>query len=262
MPAVLPRRVRYHLPAQPTSQGTAELADDGSLRVLEGASAAHLDDVVLLPPVTPSKVIGVGLNYRAHAREMNKKLPQEPLLFLMPATAVIASGQSIVRPSGFERVDFEGELAIVFGKRARHVRAEQAHEVIAGYCCCNDVTVRDLQLRDVQYTRAKGFDTFAPLGPCLAATDGQPVSAAFDPQALRITTRVDGELRQDSSTADMIFSIGEIVAAVTRVMTMLPGDVITTGTPPGVGQAEVGATIEIEIEGIGTLRNSVVAEAL
>lgn len=253
------RRVRYHLPELPTSIGSAELAEGGVLRGCNGAAAAHLDEVVLLPPVMPTKVIGVGLNYRAHAREMNKALPSEPLLFLMPATAVIASEQPIVRPSGFERVDYEGELAIVFGQRARHVPAERAHEVIAGYCCCNDVTVRDLQQRDVQYTRAKGFDTFAPLGPCLLVTDGKP-PAGFDPQALHITTRVDGVVRQDSSTADMIFSIGEIVATVTRVMTMLPGDVITTGTPPGVGQAEVGATIEVEIEGIGTLRNAVVAE--
>lgn len=247
------RSIRYHLPSDPSAIGRAELGEGGALDAIEGCSARSIDDVVLLPPVVPTKIVGVGLNYRAHAQEMGKPLPKEPLLFLMPASAVIASHQPIVRPAGFERVDYEGELAIVFGKRARYVPADRATEVIAGFACFNDVTVRDLQQRDVQYTRAKGFDTFAPLGPCLA-------SGLADPQALAITTRVNGEIRQQSSTADMIFSIGEIVAAVTRVMTMYPGDVIATGTPPGVGQAEVGATIEVEIEGIGTLVNTVIEE--
>ena len=248
------RFVRYHLLDDLTRSGRARLGDDDSLETLEGPSAETLAEVRLLPPVTPSKIVGVGLNYRAHAKEMGKKLPTEPLLFLMPATAVIASGEPIVRPRGFERVDYEGELAVVFGKKARHMPAESAHEVIAGYCCFNDVTVRDLQKRDGQYTRAKGFDTFAPLGPCLA-------TGLDDPQDLRLETRVDGELRQSSSTADMIFDIGTIVETVTRVMTMLPGDVIATGTPPGVGQAEAGATVEISIEGIGTLRNPIIDEA-
>ncbi|MCK5797170.1 MAG: fumarylacetoacetate hydrolase family protein [Deltaproteobacteria bacterium] len=248
------RFIRFHLPNDPAAVGRAELEEDGSLRPIEGALAHHLDEVSLLPPATPTKIIGVGLNYHAHAREMGKALPNEPLLFLMPSTAVIASGASIVRPRGFERVDYEGELAMVFGRRARNIRAEDASDVIAGYCCLNDVTVRDLQGRDVQYTRAKGFDTFAPLGPCLAT--GLP-----NPQALEITTRVDGKVRQRGNTADMIFDLGTIVATVTRVMTMLPGDVITTGTPPGVGQARVGATIEVEIEGIGILRNVVGEEA-
>jgi 2-keto-4-pentenoate hydratase/2-oxohepta-3-ene-1,7-dioic acid hydratase in catechol pathway len=249
------RFVRYHLPADPGAIGRAVLGEGGALHTLEGPRVSSLEQVTLLPPVIPSKVIGVGLNYRAHAEEMGKALPEEPLLFLMPATAVIASGEAIMRPRGFERVDYEGELAIVFGQRARRVPAAQAHEVIAGFCCCNDVTVRDLQKRDGQYTRAKGFDTFAPLGPCLTTGIG-----LADAQALRIETRVDGETRQSSTTADMIFSIGQIVETVTRVMTMLPGDVITTGTPPGVGQAKPGATIEIEIEGIGVLRNTVVDE--
>lgn len=249
------RLVRYHLRGDVSALGRAVLGDDDALSPVEGPSVSSLEQVTLLPPVTPSKVVGVGLNYRAHAEEMGKALPAEPLLFLMPGTAVIASGESIVRPRGFERVDYEGELAIVFGQRARRVPAAQAHEVIAGFCCCNDVTVRDLQKRDVQYTRAKGFDTFLPLGPCLAT--GISLDEA---QALQIETRVDGETRQSSSTSDMIFSLGQIVETVTRVMTMLPGDVITTGTPPGVGQAEVGATIEIEIEGVGLLRNTVVDE--
>ncbi|PID38832.1 MAG: 2-hydroxyhepta-2,4-diene-1,7-dioate isomerase [Proteobacteria bacterium] len=238
--------------ADVSATGRAVLGDDGELSAVEGPRVSTLEEVTLLPPVTPSKVVGVGLNYRAHAQEMGKALPAEPLLFLMPASAVIGSGDEIVRPRGFERVDYEGELAIVFGKRARGVPAAHAHEVIAGFCCCNDVTVRDLQRRDVQYTRAKGFDTFLPLGPCL--TTGIDLPRA---QALQIETRVDGQTRQSSSTSDMIFGIGQLVETVTRVMTMLPGDVITTGTPPGVGQAEIGATIEIEIEEIGVLRNTV-----
>lgn len=232
--------------------GRAELVDASTLRALEGPSVSHLEQVELLPPVTPSKIVGVGLNYRAHAEEMGKDLPKEPLLFLIPSTAVIASGEAIVRPGGYERVDYEGELGVVIGKRARNVSREHAMQVVAGFLCVNDVTVRDLQRRDVQYTRAKGFDTFAPLGPCLAE--------GLDPSNLQLVTRVDGEIRQRSCTSDMIFSVAELIEAVTRVMTMLPGDVISTGTPPGVGQAHVGSTIEVEIEGIGTLRNPVIAE--
>jgi 2-keto-4-pentenoate hydratase/2-oxohepta-3-ene-1,7-dioic acid hydratase in catechol pathway len=247
MPDII-RIVRYRLDGQ---DGRAELLDGGKLRPLEGPAAATLAGVELLAPVQPSKIVGIGLNYRAHAAEMGKKLPDEPLMFLKPPSAVLDPGRPIVRPRGYERVDFEGELAVVFGRRAHRVPASRAHEVIAGYCCCNDVTVRDLQIKDVQYTRAKGFDTFAPLGPCLAS--------GLDPTRLRIVTRVDGQVRQSSSTADLIFSVPQLVEAVTAVMTMLPGDVISTGTPPGVGQVEPGSTVEIEIEGIGTLSNPVVA---
>lgn len=250
---IIPRRriVRYQL-TPGGSVGRAELHDDGSLNTLEGPSAATLRDVILLPPVVPTKIIGVGLNYRAHAAEMDKRLPEEPLFFLKPPTAVIASGEAIVRPAGFERVDFEGELGVVIGQRARRIRREDAMHFIAGYLCVNDVTVRDLQRRDVQYTRAKGFDTFAPLGPCLAE--------ALDPRDLSLCTRVDGIVRQRSSTADMIFDVPSLVEALTRVMTLLPGDVISTGTPPGVGQIVPGSLIEVEIEGIGVLNNPVVSE--
>jgi 2-keto-4-pentenoate hydratase/2-oxohepta-3-ene-1,7-dioic acid hydratase in catechol pathway len=243
------RTVRYRCQGR---EGRAELLEDGRLRTLEGAAAHDLHEVELLAPVSPSKIVGIGLNYRAHAAEMKKNLPDEPLMFLKPPSALLSPGQPIIRPAGYARVDFEGELAIVFGKTARRVTASRALEVVAGYSCLNDVTVRDLQVKDVQYTRAKGFDTFAPLGPCLAT--------GLDPSDLRIVTRVDGIVRQSSSTADMIFSIPELIEAVTRVMTMLPGDVIATGTPPGVGQLEPGATVEIEIEGIGVLRNPIVAE--
>ncbi len=201
----------------------------------------------------PSKVVGVGLNYRAHAEEMKKPLPDEPLLFLKPSSAIIGPGAPIVRPPGYARVDFEGELAIVIGRRAHRVAASKALDYIAGYTCCNDVTVRDLQKKDVQYTRAKGFDSFCPVGP--------RVVAGLDPSNLRITTRLNGQVRQDSTTADLIFSVPAIVAFVSRVMTLEEGDVITTGTPPGVGNLEPGDVVEIEIEGIGILSNPVVAES-
>ena len=246
---MITRIIRYR---RDGAVGRAELLEGGVLRVLEGAVADHLEQVQLLAPVTPSKIVGVGLNYRAHAAEMGKKLPDEPLLFLKPSTAVLDPGAPIIRPGGYQRVDYEGELAVVFGQRARRVPAAAWRSVVAGFCCANDVTVRDLQAKDVQYTRAKGFDTFAPLGPCLAV--------GLDPAALQLTTRVNGQVRQSSSTTDMIFSVPQLIEAVTRVMTMLPGDVISTGTPPGVGQAEVGSVIEVEIEGIGVLRNPVVGE--
>ncbi len=243
------RFIRYLYQEQ---EGWAELLEQDRLLVREGPEVTRLEEVELLPPVNPTKIIGIGRNYRAHAEELQNELPVEPLMFMMPSTAVIASGQPIIRPGGYERVDYEGELAVVFSQRARNIPACDAAKVIAGYSCFNDVSVRDLQARDGQFTRAKGFDTFAPLGPCLA-TD-------IDPFNLRIRTRVDGETRQDSSTAKMIFSIPKLVEAVTRVMTMLPGDVIATGTPAGVGQIMPGSLIEIEIETIGVLQNPVIAE--
>ena len=233
-------------------EGGARLRPGGALEVITGPEVERLEDVELLPPVAPTKIIGIGLNYREHAREMGKKLPEEPMMFLMPSTAVIGPGQAIVLPPGYARIDYEGELALVFGERCRNVPAERAFEVLAGFSCFCDVSVRDLQKRDVQYTRAKGFDTFAPLGPYLVS--------GVDPRALRIITRLNGETRQDSSTADMIFSIPRLVEHVTRVMTMLPGDVIATGTPPGVGPLSPGDVVEVEIESIGTLKCPVVAE--
>jgi 2-keto-4-pentenoate hydratase/2-oxohepta-3-ene-1,7-dioic acid hydratase in catechol pathway len=200
----------------------------------------------------PSKILGVGTNYRAHAVEMGKPIPDEPVLFMKPPTSVIGPGDAIVRPRGWERVDFEGELGVVIGARARRVPEARALDVVAGYTIVNDVTVRDLQKKDGQFTRAKGFDTFCPVGP--------RVVAGLDPRALRITTRVNGVVKQDSSTADLIFSVARVIAVVTRVMTLEPGDLITTGTPPGVGPIRAGDEIEIEIEGIGVLKNPVVDE--
>jgi 2-keto-4-pentenoate hydratase/2-oxohepta-3-ene-1,7-dioic acid hydratase in catechol pathway len=243
------RIIRYR---KDGDEGRAELLEGDRLRVLAGPMAARLDEVSLLAPAMPSKIIGVGLNYRAHAAEMGKKLPDEPLLFLKPSTALLDPGEPIVRPSGFSRVDYEGELGVVIGRAARRVPAKDALSFVAGYCCVNDVTVRDLQQKDVQYTRAKGFDTFAPVGPCLAS--------GLDPRDLGIITRVDGHVRQKSSTSDMIFDVTQIIETASRVMTLLPGDVIATGTPPGVGPIEPGMVVEVEIEGIGILRNPVISE--
>jgi 2-keto-4-pentenoate hydratase/2-oxohepta-3-ene-1,7-dioic acid hydratase in catechol pathway len=199
----------------------------------------------------PTKIIGIGANYRAHVREMGHALPEEPLMFLKPPSALILDGAAIERPAGYERVDFEGELGVVIGTRARRVARERALEVVAGYTCVNDVTVRDLQRKDVQWTRAKGFDTFCPVGPRIVG--------GLDPSRLRVITRVDGRVRQDSPTSDLIFDVPSLIAFVSAHMTLEPGDIISTGTPAGVGNLEPGSVVEIEIEGIGVLRNPVIA---
>ncbi|MSP16744.1 MAG: FAA hydrolase family protein [Myxococcales bacterium] len=202
--------------------------------------------------VAPTKILGVGVNYRAHAVEMKKALPEEPLFFWKPPSALLAPGQSIVRPRGYLRMDFEGELALVIGKRARRVDRAHALDYVLGYTCLNDVTVRDLQVKDVQFTRAKGFDTFCPVGP--------RVVSGLDPSNLRLVTRVNGVVRQDSSTSDLIFDVPAIIVAASRFCTLEEGDVITTGTPSGVGPLVAGDVVEIEIEGIGMLSNPVVDE--
>jgi len=209
-------------------------------------------EVKFLSPTRPSKIVGVGLNYRAHAEEMGKPLPEEPLIFLKPSTAVISNKMKIVLPRESERVDYEGELAVVIGRRCRKVSPEEAADYILGYSCFNDVTARDLQRKDVQYTRAKSFDTFAPYGPW--------INTEIDPVGLKIETRVNGEVKQRGNTEDMIFSPFELVSFISRIMTLLPGDVITTGTPPGVGPLNPGDRVEVEIEGIGILINYVVSE--
>ncbi len=201
--------------------------------------------------LVPSKIIGIGVNYRAHALEMGKGLPEEPLMFLKPRSALLSDGGAIERPAGYERVDFEGELGVVIGTRAKAVSREAALDHVLGFTCINDVTVRDLQKTDTQWTRAKGFDTFCPLGP--------KIVAGLDPRNLRIQTRVNGTTRQDSSTSDLIFDVTALIAFVSQHMTLEVGDVISTGTPAGVGNLMPGDVVEIEIEGIGVLRNSVIA---
>jgi 2-keto-4-pentenoate hydratase/2-oxohepta-3-ene-1,7-dioic acid hydratase in catechol pathway len=235
------------------------LRRDDAWRLLEGDPfGAHdvgacVEDPAphVLAPVAPSKIVAVGLNYKDHAAEMNKALPDEPLIFLKPSTAVIGTGASIVLPSKAGRVDYEAEVGVVIGKTARHVPAAHAHEYVLGLTCVNDVSDRDLQRRDVQYTRAKGFDTFAPVGPCIAAGD-------ID-RDIAVESRVNGERRQHSSTRELIFPIRHLIEFVTSVMTLLPGDIISTGTPPGVGPLMPGDRVVVAVEGVGELVNDVVA---
>ena len=214
-------------------------------------------DGAVLEPVTfaPSKIVGIGQNYRAHAAEMGKGIPGEPLIFLKPPSGLCGDGASIGRPAGYARVDHEAELGVVIGRRARRVRREDALAHVLGYVCVNDVTVRDLQQKDGQWTRAKGFDSFCPVGPRIVS--------GLDPADLRIMTRVNGATRQDSRTSDLIFDVPTLIAFVSQHMTLEPGDLISTGTPAGVGNLVPGDLCEIEIEHIGVLRNPVIdAEAL
>jgi 2-keto-4-pentenoate hydratase/2-oxohepta-3-ene-1,7-dioic acid hydratase in catechol pathway len=212
--------------------------------LVHGNSTEYID-------LVPGKIVGIGLNYRAHAIEMGRGIPDEPLMFLKPRSAMIAHGEPIERPGGYARVDYEAELGVVIGQRARRVPRDQALSVVMGLVCVNDVTVRDLQKKDVQYTRAKGFDTFSPIGPRIVA--------GLDPSNLAIKTRVNGVIKQDSTTADLIFDVASLIAFVSAHMTLEPGDVISTGTPSGVGNLDPGDVVEIEIEGIGILRNPVIA---
>ena len=218
---------------------------DGSERVAQAAAQ-------VLAPVEPSKVVAIGLNYRDHAAERNKPVPKEPLFFLKPATSVIGPGVPIERPEWAGRMDHEAEMGIVIGRRVFDPPSpEAAREAILGALCVNDVTARELQDKDVQFTRAKGFDTFCPVGPCLAT--------GLDLTALRVEGRVNGEVRQRSSTAQLIFPPDFLVWYVARVMTLLPGDIISTGTPAGIGPLQPGDEVEVEVHGVGVLRNPVIA---
>ncbi len=203
----------------------------------------------LLAPCSPTKVVAVGLNYRGHAREMNMPIPDEPLLFLKPATAVTGPGAPIIYPKMSQRVDYEGELGVVIGRLCKNVSAQHTPDYIFGYTCLNDVTARDLQKKDTQFTRSKGFDTFCPIGPC--------IETELDPAAARIETRLNGQLRQETSTADFIFPVYRLVSFISQVMTLLPGDVVATGTPPGIGPMQRGDEVEVRISGIGSLKNTV-----
>jgi 2-keto-4-pentenoate hydratase/2-oxohepta-3-ene-1,7-dioic acid hydratase in catechol pathway len=208
-----------------------------------------LDAVDVLAPVTPSKIVCVGLNYRDHAREVGKALPAEPMLFIKPSTAVIAPGAPILLPPGVGRVDYEGELGVVIGRRAHRVSAAEAWTFVFGLTCVNDVTARDLQNKDSQYTRCKGFDTFAPIGPAIA------VGAAPDPRVVQ--TWLNGTKRQGSDTSQLIFGIEALIEFITFVMTLEPGDVISTGTPAGIGALADGDTVTVKIDGVGALTNPV-----
>jgi 2-keto-4-pentenoate hydratase/2-oxohepta-3-ene-1,7-dioic acid hydratase in catechol pathway len=208
-----------------------------------------LDDVRLLAPILPSKVVCLGKNYAAHAAEFGGEVPEEPLVFLKPSTSVSGPGDPIPLPRISNRVDYEGELAVVIGRIARNVRAEETFRYILGYTCGNDVTLRDLQKKDDQWARAKGFDGSCPLGPW--------VETELDPIDVHLETRVNGEVRQSASTSDMVFGVATIIEFVTEFMTLLPGDVIMTGTPEGVGKLEPGDKVEVVLDGIGVLMNPV-----
>ncbi len=213
-----------------------------------------LEEVSLLAPVRPSKIVCVGRNYREHAAELNNEVPSEPLIFLKPASALLAPGQNIVRPRLAQRVDFEGELGVVIGRPCHKLKPdEDVRPYILGYTCVNDVTARDLQKKDQQWSRAKGFDTFCPVGPV--------VSDELDPWAgVTVETRQNGETRQHGSTSDFIFALDVVIRYIAEVMTLKPGDLIPTGTPSGVGPMAAGDVVEVHVPEIGTLRNSVIDE--
>jgi len=237
------------------------IVDDTELVVLAGdplfagfdttGQRVSLADVALLAPVIPrSKIVAVGRNYRDHAAEFGNEAPAEPLLFLKPNTSVIGPGDAIVRPPQSQRTDFEGELAVVIGRVTKNVTPETALDHVFGYTIANDVTARDLQRSDGQWSRAKGFDTFCPLGPA--------IETEFDLDGdAQLVARVNGEVRQDAPISDMVHSVPDIIAYASAAFTLLPGDVILTGTPAGVGPFEAGDTVEVEITGLGTLRNPV-----
>ena len=207
-------------------------------------------EVKLLPPCTPSKVVALGLNYYSHAEEVKMPIPTKPLLFLKPSTSVIGPEDNIVYPDSSQRVDYEAELGVVIKSRARRVPLGKALDYVLGYTCFNDVTARDLQKQDGQWTRAKGFDTFSAIGPC--------IETELDPGNVTLEAYLNGELKQQVNTSDLVFSVPELVSFISHIMTLLPGDVIATGTPSGIGPMHPGDVVEIKIEGIGTLRNYVV----
>ncbi len=215
-----------------------------------GEQTAPLSQVRLLAPCRPSKVVAVGLNFKAHAKEVKHDLPEEPMLFMKPSTSVIGPNEAVVRPAISRRVDHEAELGVVIGKKCRLVEPEKAADYILGYTCLNDVTARDLQGKDIQFTRAKGFDTFCPLGPVIALD--------LDPTQAGLRALVNGEVRQESNTSDMIFDVYHLVSFISQVMTLNPGDVIAAGTPAGIGPLQSGDTVFIEIDGVGRLPNPVV----
>jgi 2-keto-4-pentenoate hydratase/2-oxohepta-3-ene-1,7-dioic acid hydratase in catechol pathway len=250
------RLVRFRFGDRIATGGIEHGSD--TIRVLRGTffedpvptgEEVPLDDVRLLAPVLPSKVVAVGKNYAAHAAEFGSEVPEEPLLFLKPSTAVTGPGDAIPLLPISHRVDFEGELAVVIGRLARNVKAEDAGRFILGHTIANDVTLRDLQKTDDQWARAKGFDGSCPLGPWIE-TD-------IDPTDVFLQTRLNGEVRQQASTTDMVFGVATLIEYITEFMTLLPGDVILTGTPEGVGKLAPGDLVEVEVDGIGVLSNPV-----
>jgi len=242
------RKVRFRDPAG--SVRTGERTDDG---VAFGARTYDESEIEILPPCEPSKIVCVGLNYHDHADERNKDVPDRPLLFLKPPSALSGHGDTVTLPAGKERVDHEAELAVVVGEQARNVDADEAMDYVAGFTCMDDVSNRDDQDREQNWVRGKAFDNSAPLGPVLATPDEVPDDASVE-------LRVNGETRQSSSRAEFIWSVPELIEEITTYLTLEPGDVVSTGTPAGVAPLSDGDEVEVEIEGVGTLRHGVRAE--
>jgi len=235
--------------------------EEGNVREMDGepygpfhlkSKIKKVEEVSFLAPCLPSKIVAIGLNYRDHAEEVKLEIPKEPILFIKPSTSVIGPGEAIVFPKMSRRVDYEGELAIVIKKTAKSVPEERAGDYILGYTCFNDVTARDLQPKNGQWTLSKGFDTFSPIGPWIV-TD-------LDPSQLEISTFLNGERRQHSNTRNLIFGCKTLVSYISQAMTLLPGDVIATGTSSGIGKMAIGDRVDVVIEGIGTLSNTIVGE--
>ena len=243
------KHIRYSLNRQ-----TPSTATDADPDVRYGSLDALPSGAKLLPPCFPTKIVCVGRNYAEHAKELGSDVPTEPLIFLKPPSSLIASGDHIVYPKLSQRVDYEGELGVVIGKRARRVKSSEADAYILGYTVVNDVTARDLQRKDGQWTRGKGFDTFCAVGPCMVPRE------EADSGRFRIRTLVDGAVKQDCSISEMLFSVNVIIEYVSAFMTLEPGDLIATGTPPGVGPLQVGSRVQVEISGIGVLENKVIGE--
>ncbi|CCO25174.1 fumarylacetoacetate hydrolase family protein [Maridesulfovibrio hydrothermalis] len=233
----------------------ATLEDDHFKSLIAGQAGNKpipLAQCTILPVVVPSKIICVGLNYKDHAGEIDMEIPDEPMIFFKPPSAVIGNGDAIILPSASEQVDFEGELAVIIGQPVKNVPPEKVLPLIFGYSCANDVTARDFQRKDRLFTRAKGFDTFAPIGPC--------IETEIDTSSLTMRTIVNDKVRQEANTADMAYSPAELVSYISHIMTLNPGDVIMTGTPSGIGKLTAGDRVEIEIEGIGKLSNPVLSD--
>ncbi|SDJ26383.1 2-keto-4-pentenoate hydratase/2-oxohepta-3-ene-1,7-dioic acid hydratase (catechol pathway) [Nonomuraea maritima] len=255
------RIIRYETPQGGARWGV--LDPDGTVRAAEGdpydggltpgAAVGDSGSVRLLAPVTPSTILCVGRNYADHAAEFGNPVPKEPLIFLKPPSSIAGPGDEVVHPALSGRLDPEAELVVVIGRRGRRVAPEDAMDLVFGYTLGNDVTARDIQKSDPQWTRGKGFDTFCPLGPW--------VDTDFDPSDVRVTCAVNGELRQDGRTRDFIFGIPELIAYISAFTTLVPGDIIMTGTPPGVRPVKPGDTMTVAVEGLGELSNPVVAES-
>jgi 2-keto-4-pentenoate hydratase/2-oxohepta-3-ene-1,7-dioic acid hydratase in catechol pathway len=229
------------------SCSTLEAINSLSIKKYKKDSVYKIEDIKIESPVLPSKIVCVGLNYVDHAKELNMDIPEEPIIFLKPPTAVIGHLNNIIYPNSSKQLDYEAEIGIVISKEAKKVKEQDANEFIGGYTVFNDVTARDLQQKDGQWTRAKSFDTFAPIGPC--------IETELNPMNQKISLKLNGEIKQNSNTKNMIFDVYELVEFISNIMTLKPGDVIATGTPPGVGSMNVGNTVEVELESIGALKN-------